>query len=210
MRKGSRKKKPRKKHPKMGRNPLAFGYGGGGSSIVQDFTDSVKQAFSLDTIKTGGVMLSGAIVNSIVRDFIASKLNIKPPFQYLLGLGTAGLLGMGANRVMRGTGNQVFMGAVTFELARAYNEYIGSKLYKLATSGFGDFLIQPQVAGAVPSPMGDFLIQPQVANAVPSSMGGFLDPYHRVPNPTGMPVYGDLSSIGEELGQSDLGDVVGG
>lgn len=204
----------RKKHGgKMRRrhNPMELGYSGGGG-IVSDLTQSVKQAFSLDTLKTGGIMLSGAIVNSIVRDFIASKLNIKPPFQYLLGLGTAGLLGMGANRIRPGTGNQVFMGAVTFELARAYNEYVGSKLYKLATSGMGggmgDFLIQPQVRDAVPSPMGDFLIQPQVAGAVPSPMGGFLDPYQRVPNPTGMPVYGDLSSIGDELG-ADLGDAMG-
>jgi hypothetical protein len=194
------------------RNPDGLVYGGGGG-IVHDLTQSVKQAFSLDTVKTGGIMLSGAIVNSIVRDFIAAKLGIKPPFQYLLGLGTAGLLGMGANRIKAGIGNQVFMGAVTFEMARAYNEYIGSKLYKLATNGMGrgigDFLIQPQVAGAVPSPMGDFLIQPQVAGAVPSPMGGFLDPYQRVPSPVGMPVYGDLASIGDELG-ADLGDAMGG
>lgn len=201
--------KMRRRH----RNPGELVYGGGGG-IVSDLLRSAKQAFSLDTVKTGGIMLSGAIVNSIVRDFIASKLNIKPPFQYLLGLGTAGLLGMGANRVKPGIGNQVFMGAVTFELARAYNQYVGSKLYTLAMngmgrSGIGDFLIQPQVSGAVPSPMGDFLIQPQVSGAVPSPMGGFLDPYQRVPSPVGMPVYGDLASIGEELG-ADLGDAMGG
>jgi len=198
--------KMRRRH----RNPGELVYGGGG--IAQELMRSVRQSFSLDTMKTGGVMLGGAIVNSIVRDFIASKLGIKPPFQYLLGMGTAGLLGMGANRVRPGIGKDVFLGAVTFEMARAYNEYIGSKLYKLATSGMGrgvgDFLIQPQVAGAVPSPMGDFLIQPQVAGAVPSPMGGFLDPYQRVPSPVGMPVYGDLASIGEELGQ-DLGGMVG-
>jgi len=206
-----KKKKHGGKMRRRHRNPYGLTYGGGG--IVNELTQSMKQAFSLDTVKTGGIMLSGAIVNSIIRDFIAAKLSIKPPFQYLLGLGTAGLLGLGANRIKQGIGNQVFMGAVTFEMARAYNEYLGAKLHKLATngmgSGVGDFLIQPQVRDAVPSPMGDFLTQPQVRDAVPSPMGGFLDPYQRVPSPIGMPVYGDMASIGDELG-ADLGDAMGG
>ena len=200
----------RKKKHRRGRrrNPLFAPTG-----IVGELTSGVTKAFNLEAIKAGGVMVGGAILNSMVRDFIANQLKIdaKSPIRYLLGLSTAGLLGIGANRVLPGSGNQVFMGAMTFELARAYNQYIGTMFGTLKTDGMGrsrlgDFLTQPQVSGAVASPMGrfgDFLTQPQVSGAVASPMGGFLDPYHR----TGMPGYGDMAAIGDELG-ADLNEVV--
>ncbi len=188
-------KKRRKKKRGKRRNPL---FGGG---MVGQLTRGATKAFSMDAIKTGSVMVGGAVLNSIVRDLIAKQLGItSKPLQYALGLGTAGLLGVGANRVLPGSGQQVFMGALTFELARAYNEFISDRmgLAPASISGMDDFLIQPQVTGAVPSPMGDFLQQPQVTGAVPAPMGGFLDPYHQA----GM---GDMGAIGEEMGQADLG-----
>jgi hypothetical protein len=190
-------KKRRKKRGKR-RNPLFNGNG-----MVGSLTKGVTRAFSMDAIKTGSVMVGGAVINSIIRDLVAKQLGIvSRPLQYALGLGTAGLLGMGANRVLPGSGQQVFMGALTFELARAYNEFISSKmgLAPASISGIGDFLIQPQVTGATPSPMGDFLIQPQVTGATPAPMGGFLDPYYQA----GFAGMGDMSAIGEEMG-ADLG-----
>ncbi|MFH1498323.1 MAG: hypothetical protein ABII82_10905 [Verrucomicrobiota bacterium] len=186
-----------------------------------ELTSGVTRAFNLDAIKAGGIMVGGAILNSMVRDFIANQLKIDPksPIRYVLGLSTAGLMGIGANRVMPGSGNQVFMGAMTFELARAYNQYLGAMFGAVRTDGMGrmrlgDFLQQPQVYNAVPSPMGDFLQQPQVAGAVPSPMGGFLDPYQRrlggFLDPyarAGVSGFGDLAAIGDEMG-GDLNEAV--
>lgn len=203
----------RKKHRRgRRRNPFDFTPTG----VLGDLTGSITSAFNLETLQTGGIMVGGAIVNALIRDFIANKLGLdaKSPLRYLLGLSTAGLLGMGVNRVLPGRGSQAFMGAMTFEVARAYNQYI-SGMMGGARVDVGDFLIQPQVAGAVPSPMGrldDFLQQPQVAAAVPAPMGGFLDPYHRAqpsqPSLPSIPGYGDMAAIGEELG-SDLNDAIG-
>lgn len=207
----------RKKKHRRGRrrNPLDFAPTGvreypTGSTVLGDLTGSITKAFNLETLQTGGIMVGGAIVNAVVRDFISNKLGLdaNSPLRYLLGLSTAGLLGMGVNRVLPGRGSQAFMGAITFEVARAYNQYI-SGMMGGARVDVGDFLIQPQVTGAVPSPMGDYLQQPQVAAAVPAPMGGFLDPYHRVqPAQSAMPGYGDIAAIGEELG-SDLNDAIG-
>jgi hypothetical protein len=162
-------------------------------------TSGVTKAFTRDALEAGGTMVGGAIVNSMVRDALGNMLGLGSEswLRFGLGLGTAGLLGMGVNQVLPGRGNQAFMGAVTFELARLYNEKV-SDLIGLGPK-LGDFLQQPQVAGAVPSPMGDFLVQPQVAGAVPAPLGGFLDPYHQ-PGMLGM---GDMGAIAEEMGQQD-------
>ena len=181
------------------RNPF-FG-GGAGVMSLGGITSSMTRAFDLETIKTAGWMVAGGLVNSMVRDLLTTKVLpgavAKPPFDNLIGLATAGLLGAGANQVLPGTGSKVFMGGVLVEVARAYNIYLSDFVKrKISLSGLADWLTQPQVAGALPALLGgmdDYLSPRQVSQAVAAPLGGFLDPY------TGVSGMGDVSAIGEEM-----------
>lgn len=117
---------------------------------------SLTQAFSMDVLKQAGFMLAGAVGTSMVRNLVSSKVLpvsiAQSPAKHLVGLVSAGLLALGAGKVMPGAAKSVLMGGVLSTALSATQEYMPS-IYTLGNilGGFlGDFISPSQLQRAQP------------------------------------------------------------
>jgi len=119
---------------------------------------SLAQAFKMDVLKQAGFMLAGAVGTSMLRNVVTSKvlpLSIaQGPAKHLVGLASAGLLALGAGKVMSGSEKSVLMGGVLSEALAATQEYMPS-IYTLGSTlgrllGLGDYISPTQLTRAQP------------------------------------------------------------
>lgn len=145
---------------------------------------AVKYGFSLGTAKKALVVGAGMIGNAWLSGFVGGFLPsvvTSTPFNYVLGLGTAGLLGLGTAMVSRGAAVPVAFGGVLQVVVDAMRQYVLPLVSQYIPGmhgmmGMDDYLTVQNAANARPlGYFGDYLTVQNAAQARP--LGNMNDAY---------------------------------
>jgi len=142
---------------------------------------AIMAGFKPNTLMKAGVVVGGAIGNawlaSMVSGFLPEVLKTGPG-NYLVGLGTAGLLGAGVGMLAPRFAAPVFFGGVLEVVTRAVKQYIVPLIPGIPKSGMEDYLTVADAAAARPlGYFGDYLTPADAAAARPLGYMGQGDEY---------------------------------
>ncbi|NDQ57328.1 MAG: hypothetical protein GZ088_09685 [Acidipila sp.] len=145
---------------------------------------AAKYGFSLPTAKkalmVGAGMIGNAWLSGFVGGFLPSVVS-STPFNYVLGLGTAGLLGLGTAMISRSAAIPVAFGGVVQVVVDAMRQYVLPLVAPYIPGmhgmmGLDDYLTPMNAANARPlGYMGDYLTPMNAAQARP--LGDMNDAY---------------------------------
>jgi len=127
---------------------------------------AVMAGFNVKLLSRAGVMVGGALGNAALSGTASGYMPgvlQSGPGSYVVGLGTAGLLGAGVGMVMPRLAGDVFLGAVLEVVTRAVKDYVVPLIPGM--SGMGDYLTRTDAATA--RPLGDYLTRTDAATARP-------------------------------------------
>lgn len=139
---------------------------------------AIRSTLSKQNLVKGGIMAAGALGNDLLADqivkiagaYLPGFMKKGQPGYYIIGLGSAALLGMGARMVpvqaVRGNAGALALGAVLGQVMRAANEYLTPVIKGWVGSyGLGDFLSVSDAQRA--QALGDYLSVQDSQRAVP-------------------------------------------